>query len=360
MVNFDLNEFKKVFKGRKVFITGHTGFKGSWLTFILNEIGANVTGFALPPKTGNSHFDLLKLQDKINHIEGDIRDFSFLNKCIKRNEPEFVFHLAAQAIVRESYSQTLLTLETNILGSANLLESVRYADTIRALVFITSDKCYENVEKNEGYVENDTLGGIDPYSASKAAAEIIYSSYNRSFFLNKKNFGSATARAGNVIGGGDWSNDRIIPDCVRSITNKKPIVLRNPKSTRPWQHVLEPVSGYLTLAKLLTENPIKYNGSWNFGPSSDDIKTVKNVTDYFFEYINRGSLEIDNSDKNLYEANLLQLNCDKAKNILGWTARWRFKKTIDETAEWYKFVMNGGLAENITRKQVEDFFKNND
>ena len=357
MKNINFNEFKKVFKGRKIFITGHTGFKGSWLSFILHEMGAEVTGFALPPKNNLNNFDLLDLKNKINHIIGDITDYNFLNKKIRENNPEIIFHLAAQAIVKVSYEDTLETLNTNIIGSANLLESVKNLKNIKTLIYITSDKCYENIEKNEGYVENDLLGGSDPYSASKAAAEIVYSSYYRSFLINKINFGSATARAGNVIGGGDWSDNRIIPDCIRSILQKKPLILRNPNSTRPWQHVLEPLSGYLTLAKLILEDPNNFTGSWNFGPNPNDIKTVKNVADKFFNYLEMGVIEIEKNNEFYHEANLLQLNCDKAKEFIGWNSRWRFEKTIDETAKWYKFVMDGGSAEVITRNQILEYFE---
>ncbi len=356
MNKLNLKEIKDTFEGKRIFITGHTGFKGSWLTYLLTEVGADVTGFALPPTEQNNNFDLLNLKNKINHSVGDIRNFDLLRDQLIKNNPEIIFHMAAQAIVSKSYEKTVETFETNIMGSINVLESLKHLSDIKSLVYITSDKCYENVEKDEGYVESDILGGADPYSASKAAAEIVYSSYRRSFFNKRNNFGSASVRAGNVIGGGDWSKNRIIPDCIRSIEDDVPLILRNPESTRPWQHVLEPISGYLSIAKALLQDPKKYSGSWNFGPNPKDIKTVKNVAEKFFSYLNSGEIKIKKDDKAFHEAVLLQLNCEKAKKRIGWQARWRFEKTIDETAKWYKFLMEGGSAEEITKNQIKDYF----
>ena len=281
MKNINYKFLEEKFRDKNVFITGHTGFKGSWLAFILSEVGANVTGYALAPNEKKNNFDLLELEKKISHIESDIRNLKDLNQAILKSNPEFIFHLAAQALVKTSYEDPINTYETNILGSINLLEAVNNCKSVRSLVFITSDKCYENVESIWGYKESDKLGGIDPYSASKAAAEIIFSSYQRSYFINKTNFGSASARAGNVIGGGDWSKNRIIPDCIRSINENLPLILRNPNSTRPWQHVLEPISGYLQLAIALLDQPNKFSNSWNFGPNNYQIKSVKDVAQDF-------------------------------------------------------------------------------
>ena len=244
-------EYLSSFKGRRVFITGHSGFKGSWLAFLLNEIGAEVFGYALPPVGKNNHFELLGLAQLIEHVEADIRDEEKLTAAMGEIQPEFVFHLAAQALVRHSYSDPKTTFETNVMGSVNLLEAVRKCESVRSLVYITSDKCYENREWLWGYRENDQLGGHDPYSASKASAEMVFSAYARSFFFDRPDLGAASARAGNVIGGGDWAVDRIIPDCIRAIESDKPIHLRNPFATRPWQHVLEPIAGYLLLAAQL-------------------------------------------------------------------------------------------------------------
>lgn len=344
------------FLGKRIFITGHTGFKGSWLAFLLHEVGAEVMGFALPPTTAVNHFDLLKLDGKIRHVVGDIRDASLVASTLKEFQPEFVFHLAAQALVRPSYDAPVATFETNVLGSVNLLDAVRQCESVRSLVYITSDKCYENVEWVWGYREIDQLGGRDPYSASKAAAEIAFSSYARSFFEQRPLLGAASARAGNVIGGGDWAVDRIIPDCIRAIEAGEPVRLRNPDATRPWQHVLEPLSGYLLLAARLYEDPKRWGGSWNFGPSTHEVRTVKNVAEVIVGHIGRGCVEVVESQTQVHEARLLQLNCDKANQLLGWYPRWHVDKTLEATALWYKTVMNGGNAELITRAQIHDFF----
>ncbi len=348
--------FKNFFHNKKVFITGHTGFKGSWLAFLLNEMGANVMGFALPPATAVNHFDLLGLDKKIKHIVGDIRDASLLANTLNEFQPDFVFHLAAQALVRQSYEDPVATFSTNVMGSVNLLDALRHCESVRSLVYITSDKCYENVEWIWGYRENDELGGRDPYSASKAAAEIVFSSYARSFFKHHPSLGAATTRAGNVIGGGDWAADRIIPDCIRAIETGEPIRLRNPGATRPWQHVLEPIAGYLILATRLYEEPHHWGGSWNFGPSTHEIRTVQNVAEVIISHLGKGHIEIVESKTQLHEARLLQLNCDKAHQLLGWYPRWNAEQTLEATALWYKIIMNGGSAEKITRAQIHAFF----
>jgi CDP-glucose 4,6-dehydratase len=271
-------------------------------------------------------------------------------------QPEIVFHLAAQPLVKKSYADPALTFDTNVMGSVNLLDAVRQCTTVRSLVYVTSDKCYENLEWVWGYRENDQLGGYDPYSASKAAAEIVFSAYARSFFSSRPSLGAATARAGNVIGGGDWAVDRIVPDCIRAIENEQPIQLRNPSATRPWQHVLEPLSGYLVLAFKLYEKPNKFGGSWNFGPMSTEVRTVHDVALYIIQTLGIGSIEITESELQQHEARLLQLNCDKAHQDLGWKPRWGVDKTFSATAEWYKAFMAGDTVENITRAQIKDFF----
>jgi CDP-glucose 4,6-dehydratase len=352
----DMTKILKTFRGRRVCITGHTGFKGSWLAFLLHEAGAEVMGFALPPAGTVSHFDLLKLDGKIKHVVGDVRDASLLANAVQAFQPEYVFHLAAQALVRPSYDDPGATFSTNVIGSVNLLDAVRRCESVRSLVYITSDKCYENVEWIWGYRENDQLGGRDPYSASKAAAEIAFSSYARSFFAQRSTLGAASTRAGNVIGGGDWAVDRIIPDCIRAIEAGEPVRLRNPSATRPWQHVLEPLSGYLLLAAHLHEDPKRWGGSWNFGPSTHEVRTVKNVADIIVGHIGKGRVEVVESQTQVHEARLLQLNCDKAHQLLGWYPRWHVEKTLEATALWYKDVMNGGDAEVITRAQIHEFF----
>lgn len=353
----DMKKVFSIFKGRRVFITGHTGFKGSWLAFMLHEAGAEVMGFALPPSTSVNHFDLLKLDQKIKHVVGDIRDDALLSNTLREFQPEFVFHLAAQALVRPSYADPAATFSTNVQGSVNLLDAVRQCESVRSLVYITSDKCYENVEWIWGYRENDQLGGRDPYSASKAAAEIAFSAYARSFFEQRPLLGAASARAGNVIGGGDWAVDRIIPDCIRAIEAGDPVKLRNPGATRPWQHVLEPLAGYLLLAARLYEEPKLWGGSWNFGPSTHEIRTVKNVAEIIVGHIGRGQVEVVESHTHVHEARLLQLNCDKAHQLLGWFPRWHVDQTLEATALWYKTIMNGGSAEIITRTQIHEFFQ---
>lgn len=352
----NMNDIARVFGGRRVFITGHTGFKGSWLAFLLSEAGANVMGYALPPATQVNHFDLLGLADKIKHVVGDVCDAALLSSTLNQFQPEFVFHLAAQALVRPSYDNPAATFSTNVMGSVNLLDAVRQCDSVRSLVYITSDKCYENVEWIWGYRESDQLGGRDPYSASKAAAELVFSSYARSFFEQRPLLGAASARAGNVIGGGDWAVDRIIPDCMRAIACGEPVCLRNPAATRPWQHVLEPIAGYLLLAARLYEEPTRWGGAWNFGPSTQEVRTVQNVAEVIVNHIGKGRVEVVQSPTQVHEARLLQLNCDKAQQLLGWHPRWHVDKTFEATALWYKALMNGGNAQDITRAQIKEFF----
>jgi CDP-glucose 4,6-dehydratase len=348
------------FQGKKVLITGHTGFKGSWLSLILADAGANVAGYALSPKN-LSHFNLCSIQDLIKSKTGDIRDLVGLNDFFNEFQPEIVFHLAAQAIVNESYDNPVNTIQTNVLGSVNVLEAVRNSSSVRSLVYITSDKCYENNEWPWGYRENDKLGGHDPYSASKAAAEIIFSSYSNSFFRTNESLSAASARAGNVIGGGDWSAGRIIPDCVRAIEKKISLEIRNPKSTRPWQHVLEPLSGYLTLATHLYKMDIENYGAWNFGPNTNDIYSVENVVNLFYSNIGRNVNFTMNENSNLkkigHEAGLLQLNCDKAFSKLGWSPRWNTEKAILETASWFdEYLKKEKSMIAISRAQIKEYF----
>jgi CDP-glucose 4,6-dehydratase len=327
--NLDLS----FFYGKKVLITGHTGFKGSWLSLILADVGANVAGYALPPKNV-SHFNLCSIQNLMESKIGDIRDLKNLTNFFNEFQPEIVFHLAAQAIVSESYDNPITTYETNVLGSVNVLEAVRNSNSVRSLVYITSDKCYENNEWIWGYRENDKLGGHDPYSASKAAAEIVFASYAKSFFKNSKSLFAASARAGNVIGGGDWSEGRVISDCVRAIEKSISVEIRNPNSTRPWQHVLEPLSGYLTLAMNLYKMNIENCEAWNFGPNTNDVYSVEDVVNLFYSKIGKGVMSTISKNlgtKNIgHEAGLLQLNCDKAFSKLGWSPKWNTEKAVLE------------------------------
>ncbi len=359
MGTLNLDDSLKLFSGKKVFITGHTGFKGSWLTLLLLKLGAKIKGYAQDPITNPSHFDLLGIKSDIDHITGDINDYNSLKQSLIDYQPDFVFHLAAQALVRKSYDETLLTMNANIIGTANTLEAVNQCESVKSFVCITSDKCYENAEWIWGYRENDALGGHDPYSSSKACAEIIFSTYNRSFFQKKRGLGAATARAGNVIGGGDWSEDRIIPDCIRAIQANEPMILRSPHSTRPWQHVFEPISGYLCLAANLFENPKSFSGSWNFGPSTSEVLTVKDVAKKIVEKLGNIEIVIDDSDKKKYESNLLQLNCDKAKLRLGWSAKWKSSEALEMTAEWYNLYMKKINIKETSLSQLTDYFGNN-
>ena len=346
----------KYYRGKKVFLTGHTGFKGSWLTLLLKKFGAEIRGFSLKPHTEPNHFSMLGVEDEISNVTGDIRNYNELKNAITEFEPEIIFHLAAQAIVKNSYSDPLYTYNTNTIGTANLLEASKDINSVKSIVCITSDKCYENFEWTWGYRENDILGGFDPYSASKAAAELVFSSYQRSFFSKKPFLGAATARAGNVIGGGDWSEHRLIPDLIKSINSNLPVKIRNPQSTRPWQHVLEPLSGYVLLAVNLIINKELFSGSWNFGPSSMDIMSVKQVIEIIISKLKKGEMETISSENNEHEANLLQLNCDKAIQKLNWKPRWSANKSIEETAEWYNVYLSGGNVRNKTENQINEYF----
>ena len=346
------------FKGKKVFITGHTGFKGSWLSFWLNQIGADVTGYALEPDYPQSLFETLSLREKITHIAGDIRDAENIRAAVKKSSPDIVFHLAAQAIVRKSYQDPLLTYSTNTLGSACVLDAVRHTDSIKSLVYITSDKCYFNKEWVWGYREQDELGGADPYSASKAAAELVFKSYYLSYFKARAGFGCGATRAGNVIGGGDRSQDRIIPDIIRSIEAGVPVTLRSPNATRPWQHVMDPLYGYMMLAYRLYNAPESLHGeAWNFGPKTDAIRTVRELTEKMGETWGGIRLNIEEPKDGLHEATLLHLCIDKAQTLLGWSPLFTFDEAARATAEWYHAVQNGQTASEMTGRQIKTYMQ---
>jgi len=344
-----------IFKGAKILVTGSTGFKGSWLCTWLNALGADVSGFALPPKPDAPLFEQLKLRDRIKQYDGDIRDIETINKVLAETKPEIVFHLAAQALVRHSYDEPKLTFDTNVLGAVNLLEAIRVIDSVKSLVFVTSDKCYWNKEWVWGYRESDELGGHDPYSASKAAAELVFSSYQDSFFQKEAKVRAASARAGNVIGGGDFSMDRIVPDCIRALGSGEEIVLRNPESTRPWQHVLEPLSGYMTIARELLIRPDDIRGAWNFGPDPENVHPVKDLAKKSIEYWGNGSLKIAGNADQPFESNLLMLNVDKSKSILGWRARWNFDQAVKYTVQWYRRVQEGKNPIEVTEEQIKEY-----
>ena len=347
----------EIFRGKRVLVTGHTGFKGSWLTLLLNGLGAEVMGYALAPEYAVGHFERLGLEKQIRHVTGDVRDLGRMRQEVVAFQPEVVFHLAAQALVRPSYVDPKTTFDVNVGGGVNLLEVVRTCESVSALVFITSDKCYENLEWIWGYRETDAMGGHDPYSASKGAAELVFSSYLRSFFANRPDFGAATARAGNVIGGGDWAADRIVPDCVRALQAGKPITIRSPRATRPWQHVLEPLSGYLKLGARLLESGHVYDGAWNFGPHVGDVRTVLDVANAIASQFENGSVVVDEPRDKPHEARLLQLNSDKARQLLQWDTRWNFEQTLAATGGWYREVLvQGKSAEVVSRAQISAYY----
>lgn len=339
-------KMKKTFRGKRVFITGHTGFKGSWLTIWLKELEADVLGYSLLPPSEPNNFTASRLSGKVKSVHGDIRDDTLLGRVLRDFQPEFVFHLAAQPIVRLSYERPRDTFETNVMGTVNLLEAVRTTPSVRAAVIVTTDKCYENREWTWGYRENDTLGGHDPYSSSKACTELVSQAYSRSYFTSRKDMGMATARAGNVIGGGDWGADRLLPDCFRAVSKGEKIIIRNPGAVRPWQFVLEPLHGYLLLAQRLRESPGKHAGAWNYGPSSESCIPVRDVVDRIIRYWGGGSWEASSKDPSddKREMIYLKLNSDKAYSLLGWRGVLPIDAAIKMTVQWYKaFYQSSGI-----------------
>lgn len=328
--------FNNIYRGKRVFLTGHTGFKGSWLALWLTKLGAKVCGYSLEPNTNPSMFEALGIGNRITEsVIGNLLDVGKLEQTINSFDPDIVFHLAAQPLVRLSYSEPVLTYQTNVIGTLNVLEAARKCDSVKAFVNITTDKCYENKEINRGYKEDEPMGGYDMYSSSKGCVEIMSSSYRRSFLEGKRGYAMATARAGNVIGGGDWALDRLIPDCIRSIYSNTDIEIRNPIAVRPWQHVLEPLSGYLLLGQKLLEEGEKYAEGFNFGPREESVLTVADVAKRVCETYGKGKVLVGEKSP-LHEANLLMLNIEKAEKILGWTPAYTADKAICETVNWYK------------------------
>ncbi len=329
--------FDGIYKNKNVLVTGHTGFKGSWLSIWLNEMGANVIGYALDPYTEQDNFVVTNLSERITDIRGEIRDYDKLLKTFEEEKPEIVFHLAAQPLVRLSYKEPRETYEVNVMGTVNVLEAARQTDSVKAVVIITSDKCYENNEWIWGYRENDPMGGYDPYSSSKGCAELVTSAYTRSFFSSKdSNLTVASARAGNVIGGGDWAEDRLITDCITYLKEDKAIEIRSPEAIRPWQHVLEPLRGYLLLASKLYQNPEQYTGAWNFGPDEASIVTVGELVDKLVNKWGSGEwIDTSNNDEP-HEAKLLKLDISKARHHLNWEPKLNFNQTINLVVDWYQ------------------------
>ncbi len=345
--------------GKRVFLTGHTGFKGSWLSLWLQKMGTILKGYALDPGPGLNLFDIADVEAGMISQIGDIRNMENLTNSIIDFNPEILIHMAAQPLVRESYINPLETYQTNLMGTLNVLEASRKLNTLKVIVVITTDKCYENKEINCGYVENDPMGGFDPYSSSKGCCELLVSSYRRSFFNNKNSPSISTVRAGNVIGGGDWSEDRLIPDILRSFENNKKVIIRFPKSVRPWQHVMDPLSGYLILAENLYEFGEEYASAWNFGPENEDCKTVEWLVDEITRrWDGNPKWEID---KNIqpHEAGLLKLDCSKAKKLLNWFPVWNLNETLDFVIDWHKSWSNNEDMRKKTLEQINNYIIKN-
>ncbi|MBN2125037.1 MAG: CDP-glucose 4,6-dehydratase [Deltaproteobacteria bacterium] len=361
-----------MYRGKRVLVTGHTGFKGSWLALWLVELEAEVLGYALDPPSDPNHFRVCDLENRIRHIHGDVRDQGHLIEVFRQWRPEIVFHLAAQAIVRASHEDPTLTFQTNVMGTVNLFEAVRATDSIRVVVNVTSDKCYENQEWFWGYRESDRLGGADPYSASKACAEQVTFAYRQSYFDPSRSEGSPatvlSVRAGNVIGGGDWGRDRLVPDCVRALSQGREVVIRNPNAVRPWQHVLEPLGGYLLLAGRALLEGGDLAGAWNFGPWDKGILTVRETVEALIASWGSGTFTVSRPDQaqapsSPREASLLRLDWSKAQHRLGWHPRFTLPEALDATVHWYKHYYDpreSGTVQEITRRQILDYMEKNE
>lgn len=346
--------------GKRVFLTGHTGFKGSWLSTWLKDLGANLTGFALSPPTKPSLFEVAEVSSGMTSIIGDIRDAALLAKAVRDAKPEIVIHLAAQPIVRLSYEQPVETYSTNVMGLVHLFEAVRQSPGVRAVVNVTSDKCYENKEWVWGYRESEPMGGHDPYSSSKGCAELVTAAYRRSFFnpdtYNEHSVALASARAGNVIGGGDWARDRLIPDIMRAIEAGQPVKIRNPNAIRPWQHVLEPLSGYLKLAQKLYEEGPAFAEGWNFGPAETDARPVQWIVERLTQMWGEGApRQLDSQNNSLHEAHYLKLDCSKARSALGWKPIWDLEQALSRITEWHKSALRGEDMYAKTLSQIRKY-----
>ena len=345
--------------GKKVFLTGHTGFKGSWLTLWLQALGARVTGFALAPDTTPNLFTLGRVEDGIESIIGDIRDRALLAKAMKAASPDIVIHMAAQPLVRESYVTPVETYETNVMGTVHVLDAIRQAPGVRSVVIVTTDKCYENREWEWGYRENEAMGGYDPYSSSKGCAELVTSAYRNSFFnpatYAKHGVAVASGRAGNVIGGGDWAADRLIPDIMRAISRGETVNIRNPHAIRPWQHVLEPLSGYLILAERLYTDGPRFADAWNFGPNDSDAQPVQAIVERLTSQWGDGARWSLDGGEHPHEATFLKLDCSKARARLGWRPRWDLNHTLDSIVAWYKAAARNEDVKAVTLAQIDQY-----
>ena len=342
-------------QGKRVFLTGHTGFKGSWLSLWLSSLGAEVKGYALNPPTSPSLFNEAKVSSIMDSQIGDIRDQKTLHESVIKFNPDILIHMAAQPLVRYSYEEPIETYEVNVIGTAKVLEVARSCINLKAIVNITTDKCYENDGRSQGYKENDPMGGYDTYSSSKGCAELVASAYRRSF-LQDQGIGVASVRAGNVIGGGDWANDRLIPDIFRSFEKSEPVVIRNPKATRPWQHVLEPLSGYLILAQKLYEDQKEYAEGWNFGPNEQDVKPVDWILDKMIDNWDNSSWKLDESSSP-HEADFLKLDISKAKSKLGWNPVWELSHTLEKIVNWHQAWLNKEDMQTICLAEIEEYTK---
>lgn len=348
--------------GKVVLLTGHTGFKGSWLSLWLQSMGAKVIGYALPAPTNPSLFVVANVAEHMVSIESDIRDFTALSSVFNKYQPEIIIHMAAQPLVRYSYANPIETYSTNVMGTVHVLEAARLTSSVRAIVNVTSDKCYENREWPWGYRENEPMGGHDPYSNSKGCSELVTSAYRNSYFYpdNYKDHGVALAsgRAGNVIGGGDWAEDRLIPDIMRAIAKGEPVYIRNPNAIRPWQHVMEPLSGYLVLAQKLYEENSSYAESWNFGPSDQDAKPVQWIVDNLTHSWGEGASWVLDSGDHPHEAHYLKLDCSKAKARLNWVPKWHLDEALAKIVKWQKHYQQGSDMKEVTLKQIADYQMN--
>lgn len=349
-------------KNKKVFLTGHTGFKGGWLSLWLTSMGAEVTGFSLPPTNEPNIYCSCDLENFIKKsIFSDVKDLGSVQQAMTQARPDIVIHMAAQSLVRFSYDDPVETFATNVMGTVNVLDSARSISPLKATVIVTTDKCYENKEWEWGYRENDPLGGLDPYSNSKSCAELVTLAYRHSFFNVKSSFKSrnaiASARAGNVIGGGDWSKDRLIPDAIKAFISNKPLLIRNPQATRPWQHVLEPLSGYLILAQALYQHGSKYASAWNFGPKDEDTRSVSEVVDLMIQQWGEAAKWVKDGDEQPHEATLLKLDCSKAKIELNWLPKLGLEKAIEITTDWYKARACSEDMRKFTLQQIDNFMQ---
>jgi CDP-glucose 4,6-dehydratase len=344
---------QKFWKGKRVFLTGHTGFKGSWLSLWLFSLGAEVKGYSLNPPTTPSLFNEVKIDSLIDSYIGDIRDQNTLHESMVSFNPDILIHMAAQPLVRYSYNEPIETYEVNVIGTAKVLEVARSCSNLKAIVNITTDKCYENDGRTEGYKENDPMGGYDPYSNSKGCAELVTSSYRRSF-LQEQGIGLASARAGNVVGGGDWADDRLIPDILRSFEKNEPVVIRNPKATRPWQHVLEPLSGYLVLAQKLYKDQKEYAEGWNFGPNEQDVQPVDWILNKMIANWPNSSWELD-GNSSPHEAGFLKLNITKSKSKLDWQPVWELSHTLEKIIGWHRAWLDKEDMQAVCLAEIEEY-----